>query len=118
MKQAQNPNSTYGSGVYMLSFNTTIDIILQNANALAVNTSEIHPWHLHGHDFWVLGYGEGKFSIQNEEKNFNLKSPPYRNTAVVFPFGWTTLRCPMAWEDTKRGLNLWVDREDVLEQQE
>nr|AVZ45863.1 L-ascorbate oxidase 4 [Camellia sinensis] len=92
MKQAQNPNSTYGSGVYMLSFNTTVDIILQNANALAVNTSEIHPWHLHGHDFWVLGYGEGKFSNENDEKSFNLKNPPYRNTAVVFPFGWTALR--------------------------
>ncbi|KAF5930217.1 hypothetical protein HYC85_031090 [Camellia sinensis] len=92
MKQAQNPNSTYGSAVYMLSFNTTVDIILQNANALAVNSSEIHPWHLHGHDFWVLGYGEGKFSNENDGKSFNLKNPPYRNTAVVFPFGWTALR--------------------------
>ncbi|KAF6163909.1 hypothetical protein GIB67_024764 [Kingdonia uniflora] len=92
MKPAANPNSTHGSGVYVLEFNTTIDIILQNANALAENVSEIHPWHLHGHDFWVLGYGEGKFSEKNDEKKLNLKNPPYRNTAVIFPYGWTALR--------------------------
>ncbi|KAK4492326.1 hypothetical protein RD792_003129 [Penstemon davidsonii] len=91
MRPAPNQNSSYGSGVYMLSFNTTIDVILQNANALRENVSEIHPWHLHGHDFWVLGYGEGKFSKKDEEK-FNLKNPPLRNTAVIFPFGWTALR--------------------------
>nr|CDN40973.1 Ascorbate oxidase [Nicotiana benthamiana] len=91
LKQAPNSNSTYGNGVYLLKFNTTIDIILQNANALAKDVSEIHPWHLHGHDFWVLGYGEGKFS-EKDVKNFNLKNPPLRNTAVIFPFGWTALR--------------------------
>ncbi|KAF5930213.1 hypothetical protein HYC85_031086 [Camellia sinensis] len=57
----------------MLSFNTTVDIILQNANSLAVNT-------------------KGKFLIENDEKSFNLKNLRYRNTAVVFPFGWTALR--------------------------
>ncbi|XP_055835815.1 L-ascorbate oxidase [Solanum dulcamara] len=91
MKQAPNSNATYGNGVYMLKFNTTIDIILQNANALAKDASEIHPWHLHGHDFWVLGYGEGKFS-EKDVKKFNLKNPPLRNTVVIFPYGWTALR--------------------------
>ncbi|KAI7743639.1 hypothetical protein M8C21_012061 [Ambrosia artemisiifolia] len=91
MKPPSNPNSTYGNGVYMLKFNTTIDVILQNANALNANVSEIHPWHLHGHDFWVLGYGEGKFSKKDIGK-FNLKNPPLRNTAVIFPYGWTALR--------------------------
>ncbi|XP_058183466.1 L-ascorbate oxidase-like isoform X1 [Rhododendron vialii] len=100
MNPATNQNSSYGSGVYMLDFNTTVDVILQNANALAEKTSEIHPWHLHGHDFWVLGYGEGRFSNQ-KENNFNLRNPPFRNTAVIFPYGWTALRFvadnPGAW---------------------
>ncbi|XP_076901754.1 L-ascorbate oxidase-like [Bidens hawaiensis] len=91
MRPPPNTNSTYGNGVYMLKFNTTIDVILQNANAINPNVSEIHPWHLHGHDFWVLGYGEGKFSKKDEE-TFNLKNPPLRNTAVIFPYGWTALR--------------------------
>ncbi|KAH8520615.1 hypothetical protein H0E87_001890 [Populus deltoides] len=91
MKPPVNPNTTTGSGVYMLGYYSTVDVILQNANALTENVSEIHPWHLHGHDFWVLGYGEGKFT-KSDEKKFNLKNPPYRNTAVIFPYGWTALR--------------------------
>lgn len=101
MSPPANRNSTYGSGVYMLKFNTTVDVILQNANALAVNVSEIHPWHLHGHDFWVLGYGEGKFTAERDAPKFNLRNPPLRNTAVIFPYGWTALRFvadnPGAW---------------------
>ncbi|KAF3454059.1 hypothetical protein FNV43_RR04506 [Rhamnella rubrinervis] len=91
MKPPTNPNTTTGNGVYILSFGITIDVILQNANTLNENVSEIHPWHLHGHDFWVLGYGEGRFS-QKDVKKFNLKNPPLRNTAVIFPYGWTALR--------------------------
>ncbi|KAK6940276.1 Multicopper oxidase, N-terminal [Dillenia turbinata] len=87
-----NPNSTYGNGIYMLGMNTIVDVILQNANALDENTSEIHPWHLHGHDFWVLGYGEGKFDPQKDDAKLNLKNPPLRNTAIIFPYGWTALR--------------------------
>ncbi|KAM7528272.1 hypothetical protein LguiB_031682 [Lonicera macranthoides] len=92
MNPASNSNSTYGSGVYMFNYGETVDVILQNANALAANTSEIHPWHLHGHDFWVLGYGEGRFRDGHDDAKFNLKDPPARNTAVIFPYGWTALR--------------------------
>ncbi|KAF3441558.1 hypothetical protein FNV43_RR15472 [Rhamnella rubrinervis] len=91
MKQAPNQNATFGNGVYVLDFNTTVDLILQNANTMDPNVSGSHPWHLHGHDFWVVGYGEGKFS-DKEVKKFNLKNPPLRNTAVVFSYGWTALR--------------------------
>ncbi|XP_058068966.1 L-ascorbate oxidase-like [Magnolia sinica] len=91
MKPPVNPNSTHGSNVYMFKFNNTVDVILQNANALSADVSEIHPWHLHGHDFWLLGYGEGKFTAADEKK-LNLKNPPLRNTAVIFPYGWTALR--------------------------
>ncbi|RVW69997.1 L-ascorbate oxidase [Vitis vinifera] len=69
MKPATNTNSTYGNGVYMLEFRTTVDVILQNANALAT----------------------GKFR-EKDAKTFNLKNPPLRNTAVTFPFAWTALR--------------------------
>lgn len=92
MKPAPNQNSSYGSGVYKLEFNATIDVILQNANAIKANVSEIHPWHLHGHDFWVLGYGEGRFDEERDVGRMNLENPPLRNTAVIFPYGWTALR--------------------------
>uniref|UniRef100_A0A1D1Y756 L-ascorbate oxidase n=1 Tax=Anthurium amnicola TaxID=1678845 RepID=A0A1D1Y756_9ARAE len=91
MRPPANPNTTQSSNVYMLRFNSTVDVILQNANALAENVSEIHPWHLHGHDFWVLGYGEGRFT-DKDVKSFNLNNPPLRNTVVIFPYGWTAIR--------------------------
>ncbi|XP_057801837.1 L-ascorbate oxidase-like [Salvia miltiorrhiza] len=91
MKPPPNPNTRSGNGIYELEFESTVDVILQNANTNSVEVSEIHPWHLHGHDFWVLGYGEGKFT-DKDAAGFNLKNPPLRNTAVIFPYGWTALR--------------------------
>ncbi|KAG7023883.1 hypothetical protein SDJN02_14910, partial [Cucurbita argyrosperma subsp. argyrosperma] len=87
-----NPNTTIGNGVYRFKLGETVDVILQNANMLNPNTSEIHPWHLHGHDFWVLGYGDGKFSAAVHGRKLNLKNPPLRNTVVIFPNGWTAIR--------------------------
>lgn len=91
MKPPKNPISVQGNNAYRLELNSTVDVILQNANALSGNVSEIHPWHLHGHDFWVLGYGEGRFGKKDVTK-FNLKNPPLRNTVVIFPYGWTAIR--------------------------
>lgn len=94
-------NVTLSNGIYRLDFNSTVDIILQNANTMAQNNSETHPWHLHGHDFWVLGYGEGKFDAFNDPKNYNLEDPVLKNTVPVHPYGWTALRFqadnPGAW---------------------
>jgi L-ascorbate oxidase len=88
-----NPNTTTGGNVYVLRHNATVDVVLQNANALAHNVSEVHPWHLHGHDFWVLGYGEGAYRGDAADMaRLNLRDPPLRNTVVIFPYGWTVLR--------------------------
>ncbi|KAI3848169.1 hypothetical protein MKX03_029468 [Papaver bracteatum] len=90
MEPPVNPSSKSGSGVYKFDYGKTIDVIIQNANALAPDTSEVHPWHLHGHDFWVLGYGEGKFS--SDSSKLNLENPPLRNNVFLFPHGWTSIR--------------------------
>lgn len=87
-----NPNATLSNSIYRLKFNSTVDIILQNANSMNPNTSETHPWHLHGHDFWVLGYGKGKFDINNDPKKYNLVNPIMKNTVPVHRYGWTALR--------------------------
>ncbi|CAL5039067.1 unnamed protein product [Urochloa decumbens] len=88
-----NPNTTAGPNVYALAHGATVDVVLQNANALAANVSEVHPWHLHGHDFWVLGYGEGGYrGDAADEARLNRRDPPLRNTVVIFPYGWTKIR--------------------------
>ncbi|KAG7539912.1 Multicopper oxidase type 2 [Arabidopsis thaliana x Arabidopsis arenosa] len=87
-----NANATTSDGIYRLRFNSTVDVILQNANTMNANNSETHPWHLHGHDFWVLGYGEGKFNESQDPKRYNRVDPIMKNTVAVQPFGWTALR--------------------------
>merc|ERR1712007_33391 len=67
-----NTNAKVGNGAYVFKLYSVVDVILQNANTLFVNESEVHPWHIHGHDFWILGYGDGVFDPQKDPKSFNL----------------------------------------------
>lgn len=94
-------SANYGSPLYVFKKGSVVDVIVQNANTLTPNNSEIHPWHLHGHDFWVLGYGRGLYNSERDAATFNLVDPPVRNTAAVFPYGWVALRFvadnPGAW---------------------
>ncbi|KAB2597354.1 L-ascorbate oxidase-like [Pyrus ussuriensis x Pyrus communis] len=61
-----NTNATTSNGVYRLKFNSTT-----------------HLWYFHGHDFWVLVYGEGKFDMLNDPKKYNLVNPIMKNTVPV-----------------------------------
>eukprot|EP00850_Spirogloea_muscicola_P004259 SM000018S03624 [mRNA] locus=s18:317222:321070:- [translate_table: standard] len=65
------------------------------------DNSEYHPWHLHGHSFWVVGYGDGTFNSASDPAKYNLVDPPYRHSSPVLPYGWTTFRFiadnPGAW---------------------
>ncbi|KAL0735370.1 hypothetical protein Bca4012_011580 [Brassica carinata] len=87
-----NPNTTVSSGIYNLTTGIVVDVILQNANVLKGDVSEVHPWHLHGHDFWILGYGEKKFRPGIHDKMYNLRNAPLKNTVPLYPYGWTALR--------------------------
>eukprot|EP00250_Pteridium_aquilinum_P022341 c25355_g2_i1 orf=80-1891(-) len=88
----KNVNATMASKVYELPLWHTIDVVLQNANTLFPKNSEIHPWHLHGHDFWIVGQGNGKFDPKKDPNTYNLENPPLRNTVTLFPYSWVTLR--------------------------
>nr|TKS12692.1 hypothetical protein D5086_0000061140 [Populus alba] len=85
----ENTNATTSTSIYRLPFNKTVDIILQNAKSMG-GDSETHPWHLHGHNFWVLGFGKDKFNPSTA--SLNLENPIMKNTVPLFPYGWTALR--------------------------
>ncbi|CAG8733541.1 19448_t:CDS:2, partial [Dentiscutata erythropus] len=57
-----------------------------------------HPFHLHGHSFYIVGRGLG---TTPNTTSFNLVNPPFRDTATVSPGGWMTIRFyadnPGAW---------------------
>ncbi|CAN1263172.1 L-ascorbate oxidase [Linum perenne] len=98
---AKNVNATLSNRIYRLEFNSTVEIVLQNSNTMTPNNSEAHPWHLHGHDFWVLAYGEGKYDPNRDREKYNLVDPIMKNTVPLHPYGWTAIRFradnPGAW---------------------
>jgi FtsP/CotA-like multicopper oxidase with cupredoxin domain len=77
-----------------------IEIVLQNARAIN-SVAEFHPWHLHGHSFWVVGTGQGIFDATTDVATYNLVNPILRDTVVLQPLGWTAVRFitdnPGAW---------------------
>jgi L-ascorbate oxidase len=69
-----------------------IEFVFQNTLALA-GAAETHPWHLHLHSMWVLGYGEARTSWKpSDVSSYNTRNPPLRNTFMLYPQSWTAIR--------------------------
>ena len=51
----------------------------------------MHLWHLHGHQFYVVGFGFGTFGEETDPESYNLVNPVRRDTVAVLPLGWTAL---------------------------
>lgn len=88
------PNSNYmlgkrGTRVKELRFNDTVELVLQNVWALGIID---HPFHLHGHDFYVVGRNYGNFDPNVDPLSFNLVDPPMYNTFSIPLMGWIALR--------------------------
>jgi hypothetical protein len=64
---------------------------MQNARALN-NVTEMHPWHLHGYAFYVIGMGDGVFDEATDPDTYNLVNPIRRDTFTLLPNGWTAIR--------------------------
>ncbi|OBZ76092.1 Acid phosphatase [Grifola frondosa] len=47
-----------------------------------------HPFHLHGHKFWVMGSGAGRYQNQTLQNT----NPMMRDTLVLPAYTWTVLR--------------------------
>jgi FtsP/CotA-like multicopper oxidase with cupredoxin domain len=106
-----NHTSSFASESQLtLSFpsTVTIDFILQNFD------EGNHPFHLHGHQSWVLASGHGYFpgyetlnmrgqgrGLVDEANRTVIENPVRRDVATVEAFGWLLLRVrldnPGAW---------------------
>ncbi|KAL1200571.1 Laccase-8 [Cardamine amara subsp. amara] len=77
------------TSVKTLRYNSTVEVVLQNT---AIITAESHPMHLHGFNFYVLGYGIGNYDPIHDARKLNLFNPQMHNTVGVPPGGWVVLR--------------------------
>ncbi|KAL3136666.1 hypothetical protein ABBQ38_005907 [Trebouxia sp. C0009 RCD-2024] len=57
----------------------------------ARNSTEQHPFHLHGHHFWVLATGNGTYNSSSTSQ-YNTVNPIYRDTHTVLKGGWSAIR--------------------------
>ena len=85
----KNLNTTTGTKLYRLSFNDTVQLVMQDTGIIA---PESHPVHLHGFNFFVVGRGVGNYDSKNDPKKFNLVDPVERNTVGVPAGGWVAIR--------------------------
>ena len=124
---------SYGlSNQYIIDIPSTqvVDILLTNFD------DGSHPFHLHGHTFWVMASSQEQYFPWNSYGALNTTNPLRRDTVVVDAFGWVLIRfvadnpgmwafhCHIAWH-LEAGLMMqfqmrndlmkdWVLPEDVL----
>ncbi|MCE3214921.1 hypothetical protein HAX54_000267 [Datura stramonium] len=79
----------FGTQVNVLKYNTTVELVLQGTNLV---TGLDHPMHLHGYNFYVVGWGLGNFDENFDPQNYNLVDPPRRNNVAVPKNGWIAIR--------------------------
>lgn len=83
--------TTQGTSVIRLEVNETAEFVIENSLGLD-NASEPHPWHFHGHSFWVVGRGQGGFNEIEDVPNYNLDNPILRDTVIQQGNEWVALR--------------------------
>lgn len=119
----RNANNTYNPdwNVYDIGSNSTVRLIVQNEQSVALKVS--HPFHLHGHYFQVLHEGDGTW---DGTTIINARNPQRRDTQMLRPGGHVVLQfeadnpgvwpfhCHIAWH-VPRGLyiNLLERPEDI-----
>ncbi|KAG0595723.1 hypothetical protein M758_UG191900 [Ceratodon purpureus] len=84
-----NTTPRHSTKVVVLNFGETVELVLQGT---AILEYDIHPFHLHGYNFYIVGEGYGNYDPLLDPLTFNLIDPPQRNTAGVPAGGWIAIR--------------------------
>ncbi|CAH9145489.1 unnamed protein product [Cuscuta epithymum] len=76
--------SVLATAVLPTSLHQFIEIVFQN------DEDTMQSWHLDGYDFWVVGFGFGKWNGASR-KNYNLVDALTRHTTQVYPKSWSAI---------------------------
>nr|GMD58664.1 L-ascorbate oxidase homolog [Ipomoea batatas] len=72
------------TAVLPTSLHQFIEIVFQN------DEDTMQSWHLDGYDFWVVGFGLGKWTGASRE-SYNLVDALTRHTTQVYPKSWSAI---------------------------
>lgn len=97
---AVNPKA--GAHVAPVKLGEVVEIVIQNNGASSFNgaggnrtAQEQHPFHLHGHHFWVMGVGQGIYpgpEAVAASGILNTVNPPLRDTQTLPRNGFIVVR--------------------------
>ncbi|OEU20856.1 Cu-oxidase_2-domain-containing protein, partial [Fragilariopsis cylindrus CCMP1102] len=79
------------TSVIRLNEGDVAEFVIENSVGIE-GTSEFHPWHFHGHSFWVVGRGIGTYNETQDVPNYNLVNPVLRDTTVGLKNSWVAIR--------------------------
>ncbi len=71
---------------------------------------EQHPFHMHGHHFWVLGYGLGVYNDSTNSSALNLHNPAFRDSFTIYKNGWTVIRFKVSDDCRVAEVHLQIDK--------
>jgi FtsP/CotA-like multicopper oxidase with cupredoxin domain len=72
------PNFDASKLVFPVALGAVVDVVVVNDGAGTV--AEIHPMHLHGHKFWVVGQGSLPYDAKAAAARYDLDDPVLRDT--------------------------------------
>jgi len=78
------------ANMFEIPYGSVVDIIVNSGVPAAP-----HPLHLHGHEFFILGYGianTGNYNSTEDEASLDYVNPLRRDTASVSANSWIYLR--------------------------
>ncbi|KAG2179873.1 hypothetical protein INT43_003659, partial [Umbelopsis isabellina] len=119
LQEANSGLSSFGNNQFVLTLPdnvTVVQLIIQNLD------DGDHPFHLHGHTFWILGTGSGYFGAN---PSMNTTNPTRRDTATVPAYGYAIIRfiphpgmwffhCHISWH-AEAGLGMQIQyRPDLV----
>ncbi|CAG8460539.1 867_t:CDS:2 [Cetraspora pellucida] len=101
--------------------NEAVDIYIR------INHTHSHPFHLHGHSFFVMYNGENQTGIEPPDpSDFNLIDPVYRDIVTVLGNSTTVIRypidnpgvwfmhCHMHWHSVKGMATQLIERKSII----
>jgi hypothetical protein len=70
-----------------------------------------HPIHLHGHDMFLLGTGDGQFDADANLADLDFTNPPRRDVAFLKASGWLVIAYPVSsLSSSQHSVTLWLTR--------
>jgi FtsP/CotA-like multicopper oxidase with cupredoxin domain len=127
--QVNNANfTTSGVSTAFDSSQLVIDVPTYKVIDILINSLDegAHPFHLHGHQFWIMASGAHGAFNWNSYPTLNMTNPMRRDTITVDAFGWALIRfkadnpglwalhCHISWHMEAGLLMQFQTRNDIM----